>query len=192
MRRVTSRAFAPRPRALAAALERAGTVVLLDPGCARALHQFAPACGIALAPRLVHVSVYLRQRLARLRGAGVPAARRAGGLPRPVQPRGATSGSTRRPRALLQAAAGGKPPRELAQAREQAACSGAGGVYRKIWPRFAGRIAARRLEEFDGAGAARLATACPSCVRQLGRERPPGTVVDVLELLAEAMGLGPG
>jgi Fe-S oxidoreductase len=94
------------------------------------------------------------------------------------------------PRALLAAACGGRPPLELATAREGAWCSGAGGVYAKIWPERADRIRERRTAELAETGAARLATACPSCVRTFRKGLPPARVADVATVLAEAMELG--
>jgi Fe-S oxidoreductase len=169
------------------ALAGVDTVIALDPGCVRALSEFAREAGLGPAPRVVHVTEHLAEHLDRVRAA----------VRRPLGDEvayhdpchlGRHGGVFDAPRALLAVACGGRPPTELVEHGARASCSGAGGVYRKVWPAYARRIAWRRLTQHAATGAELLATACPSAARHLGRERPRGRVVTVVELLARAMG----
>ncbi|RME71065.1 MAG: (Fe-S)-binding protein [Planctomycetota bacterium] len=181
-------------RQLAAALraiDGAQTVFVLDPGCARALGPLAAAYGLS-APAVVRPWI---EALA----AGTAALR--GAIVRPIEPTvayhdpcqlGRWRGVYEPPRELLALACGGRPPREFAACRQQADCAGGEGLYEKLHPAGARRIAARRLAAFERTGAAWLATACPSAATQLARCAPPGLRVGcVTELLALATGDDP-
>ena len=84
------------------------------------------------------------------------------------------------PRALL-ARLLGRAPDEFARRREEATCSGGGGLVPITMPDVSERMAARRVREHDELGAGLLVTACAS---SLSRFRSAGAeVVDLVSLL---------
>lgn len=86
------------------------------------------------------------------------------------------------PRKLLKAATG-LVPEEFAQCRDQADCSGAGGLYPVSNPEGAREIARRRLEEDPAAHRPvhAVVTACPSARRNF--ERAGHQVFDLVDVL---------
>jgi Fe-S oxidoreductase len=178
---------------LARALEGAGEVLALDPGCAHAMDALYPAAGVTPRVRARTLVERLGERLDAVRAAvvrpleGEEAARLAYHDPCWL---GRHRGVFEPPRALV-AAASGRPPLEAPTCRERAWCSGAGLPYAKLRPAGAARIRERRLEEFREAGAARIVTACPSAARMLGKGLPAESApLDVVSLLARAMAPG--
>ncbi|MBI5368759.1 MAG: (Fe-S)-binding protein [Planctomycetes bacterium] len=88
------------------------------------------------------------------------------------------------PRRAL-AAATGAPPLEFRWNRRDAQCCGAGGGLPVTDRGAALEIARLRVEEFRATGADELVSACPSCVRWLGKAGAPAR--DLITLLAEAL-----
>ncbi len=174
-------------RALERALEGARRVLALDPVCVRALTEWAPPGRSAAEVRVEHVLEGLARERERVAACVVAPRTEPIAYHDPCH-LGRHRGVYEPPRTLLALACGGRAPVELRERREYAACCGAGGVYRKLWPGPARRIARRRLEQYAATGARRLATACPSATCHLGRERPAGEVTGVIELLAHACG----
>lgn len=174
---------------LAPALAGVASIVSPDPGCVHTLNVYwKEHAGIDIGGRATTSVERLHERLDAVRAA-VRAPVRASVAYHDPCFLGRRRGAYAAPRALIAAACGDAPPRELATSRERAWCSGAGAVYGKIWPESAAKIRERRLGDFDETGASRLATACPSCVRTFRKQLPPARAVDVVTLLAEAMGL---
>ena len=83
------------------------------------------------------------------------------------------------PRTILQAATG-QVPAEFAQARDDADCSGGGGLYPTSNPDGAREIAARRLASPGHGEADVVVTACPSARRSF--ERTGHRVLDVVDV----------
>jgi Fe-S oxidoreductase len=179
------RALAER---LAPALAGVRTIVSPDPGCVAAIsflwHEHA---GLDFRGRATTLVERLALRLDALRAAVRRPARGTIAYHDPCL-LGRRRGVYDAPRAILAAACGERPPMELATSREGAFCSGAGGAYGKIWPERAARIRARRLAEFEETGAARLATACPSCVAWFRKELGEARACDLASVAMEALG----
>ncbi len=162
-------------------------VIVSDPGCAYTFRKLYARVGVRLRPEVTTLVEYLHARLPALRRAIQAPITEVVAYHDPCH-LGRYAGIYDAPRALLSAACGGQAPRELANHHEHAWCSGAGGIYPKTAPEGARAIAARRLAEFDETTATVLATACPSCVRHLGRDEAPGRVENVVNLVARALG----
>ncbi|HEY3355822.1 MAG TPA: (Fe-S)-binding protein [Polyangia bacterium] len=96
------------------------------------------------------------------------------------------------PRALLGAAAGGRPPREMPRHGQESFCCGAGGghLFMEDAPP---RINVRRAEEAVATGADTVATACPFCMIMLTDglktldQEDRVKVLDVCEVLSAAL-----
>jgi len=74
--------------------------------------------------------------------------------------------------------------REFSRARNQAECSGGGGLLPTTMPDTARAIAEHRLREVREAKVSTVVTACSTCKRMLAREDVKA--VDLIELLADA------
>jgi Fe-S oxidoreductase len=155
-------------------------VVVHCPACAWAMRTQYRAFGVPLQPSVEHTAEFLESFVERL----------------PVDKRGEPAfyhdpcylgrwlGVYDAPRRLLGKALTGVL--ELSRARNEAVCSGGGGLLPATMPELARAIAAERVREVKEAGAKRVVTACATCSRQLGRE---GVVSeDLIEVLAKAVG----
>jgi len=82
---------------------------------------------------------------------------------------------------------------EMERSRENAWCCGGGGSVSTLFPHLALEVAHERLKEAQRTGATTIVTACPSCILMLDlaikRTRLPLRVIDVSELVADAMGI---
>ncbi len=74
--------------------------------------------------------------------------------------------------------------REFSRNRNQAECSGGGGLLPTTMPATAQAIAEHRLEEVREARVRTVVTSCPTCKRQLARDDVQA--IDLIELLAAA------
>lgn len=73
---------------------------------------------------------------------------------------------------------------EFSRARNEAECSGGGGLLPETMPDVADKIAEHRLGEVREAGVKTVVTSCPTCKKMLGRGNVEA--IDLVELLAEA------
>jgi dimethylglycine catabolism B len=81
----------------------------------------------------------------------------------------------------------GRAPDEFERNREQAECSGGGGLLPISMPEASTRIAEARLDAHEQAGGGTLVTACASSLR---RFRAQGTeAVDIASVVAQSLGL---
>lgn len=87
------------------------------------------------------------------------------------------------PRQLLTRALG-RAPEEFARSREQALCSGAGGLLPQTMPAASAAIAKRRLDEHAELGGGLLVTACASSLVRF--EKSGAEVVDLITILDES------
>jgi Fe-S oxidoreductase len=179
-------AFATHARAFARSLEGHARVIVVDAGCAMALERLYPEAGIPLAPGI--------ELLVELAARESSALSHVPSPPEPVRwhdpcQLGRGLGVYDPPRAVL-ARVLGRPPEEFDQSREQAVCSGAGGLLPSTMPAAARTIADARLAAHARAGGGRLVTACAASLLAL-RRRSRGTGVLVEDLLSWiARGLG--
>jgi Fe-S oxidoreductase len=179
--------FDHRARALAEDVARFRRLLVVDAGCALALRMYYPAAGVELRP---DVELLVEA-----------AAKRIGDLaPVPVDPGepvrwhdpchlGRSLGIYDAPRAVL-ARVLGRPVGEFLDRREQAICSGAGGLVPCTMPAVARDIAVARLEAHREAGGGRIVTACASSLVALRKAaRPSGVAVeDLASYIARALG----
>jgi Fe-S oxidoreductase len=179
--------FRDHAQRCARALVGVERLLVLDPGCAFTLGTLYARVGVRLAIEVTTVVEYLHEHLSAVRRAVQAPIDELVAFHDPCH-LGRYRGVYVAPRALLTVACGGREPIELSNHHERAWCCGAGGLYPKTAPDGARRIAARRMGEVDETSATVLATSCPSCVRHLGREEAPGRVLDVVALLARALG----
>jgi len=171
-------AFAQHARRVASDLAGYARVMVVDAGCALTLRQRFPEAGV---PLPTHVELLL-EAAARMLPELSPIPRDSGEPVRWHDPcqLGRGLGIYEAPRAIL-ARALGRAPDELDDRREDAACSGAGGLLPSTMPEIAKGIADARLEAHDQAGGGRIVTACASSLIALRKSaRPAGIPVDDL------------
>lgn len=92
------------------------------------------------------------------------------------------------PRAVL-ARLTGRPPLELPRCREQAECSGGGGLLPLTRPATSATIAKERIDEHQAAGGGTLVTGCAQSLKRFHKSGEDA--VDLMSLVAEALS-GPG
>lgn len=157
---------------LRALVSGAPRFVVLDPGCAVVLAELG-------AKTLVELAGARLERFARVpRLAALPSVR----WQDPCK-LGRGLGVYDAPRQLLSRALG-RAPAEFARSRDQALCSGGGGLLPLTMPETSARIAERRLDEHRELGGGLLVTACAS---SLTRFRKSGAeVVDLISILDES------
>jgi dimethylglycine catabolism B len=176
------RAFAAHAEAMARSLGAHQRVLVLDPGCALTLERrYRAECRVALRP---HVELLVEAVATALQSA--PAGRPAT-VGEPVRwhdpcqmSRGL--GVIDAPRAVLRRALG-RAPDELRDRKQEARCSGAGGLLPRTMPAVAGTIAGARLDAHARAGGGRVVTACGSSLLAL-RRRAAGSAVPVDDLVS--------
>jgi Fe-S oxidoreductase len=171
-----ARAFQRHARNVARSLAKRSRVLVVDAGCALALKRRYAQDDVEIASKvelLVEVAARSRSPLARV----------AGAIDEPVRwhdpcQLGRGLGIYDAPRIVLTRALG-RQPDELDDRREQAACSGAGGLLPATMPEAARAITDARLEAHAHAGGGRIVTACASSLVAL-RKRARGVAVDDL------------
>jgi Fe-S oxidoreductase len=153
-------------------------VVVNCPACVWAMRTQYRAFGVPLAALVEHTSEFLEGYIERL----------------PIKERRGTAfyqdpcylgrwlGVYDAPRRLAARALG--EVREFSRARNEAECSGGGGLLPTTMPDTARAIAEHRLGEVREAKIDTVVTACPTCKRQLARDDVK--TVDLIELLANA------
>jgi dimethylglycine catabolism B len=156
-------AFVRHARATARSLGRYARVVVADAGCALALKRLYPEAEVPLRPS-VEPLVQLASRM-------VSALAPLGEATEPVRwhdpcQLGRGLGLYEAPRSVL-ARLLGRQPDEFDDAREQAVCSGAGGLLPATMPEVARSIADARLEAHVRAGGGRIVTACAASLLAL-------------------------
>jgi dimethylglycine catabolism B len=171
-------AFTHHARVFARSLEKFASVIVVDPGCALALESLYAEAGASIAPRVELLVQLAARSLSALSPVSPPA--------QPVRwhdpcQLGRGLGVYEAPRAVL-ARLLGRAPDEFDDNREQAVCSGAGGLLPSTMPEVSGAIAAARLEAHARAGGGRVVTACASSLLAL-RRRAGGCGVAVDDLV---------
>jgi Fe-S oxidoreductase len=175
-----ARAFLGHARRLARSIEKRTRVFVVDAGCALALKRRYAEAGVDIAARVE----LLVELAARALPALSPASRPDDGPVRWHDPcqLGRGLGIYEAPRAILTRALG-RPPDELHERRQQAVCSGAGGLLPATMPEVARTITDARLASHARAGGGRIVTACASSLIAL-RKRAAGSGVAVDDLVS--------
>lgn len=180
------KAFVRQGEALARALEGKERLIVVDAGSASTIRVHLAAAGMVLP---VPVELFV-ERAARELGVLQPG---APGLPDgPVRwhdpcQLGRGLGIYDAPRAVL-ARALGRAPDEFERRREDARCSGAGGLLPVTMPEVARTIGATRAEEHERAGGGTIVTGCASSLRMF---RARGArAMDLVTVVARALGVG--
>jgi Fe-S oxidoreductase len=154
-------------------------LLVVDPGCARALETEYPRAG--LTPPAVDLFLDLvaqrRERLQQV--AGLPSLR----WHDPCQ-LGRGLGRFDEPRAILRQI-GGLAPLEFQRARRHAECSGGGGLLPATRPESARAIAAARVGEHRALGGGVLVTGCAQSLHRFRRAGEPAE--DIASLVARAV-----
>lgn len=164
--------FGQQVSRLRASVTGAERFVVLDPGCALVLAELGAKTLVELAAERLS----LFRRVNRLAGE------------RPVRwhdpcKLGRGLGQYEAPRALLGVALG-RAPDEFVRTREQAVCSGGGGLVPLTMRETAHAIAESRAEEHRRLGGGLIVTGCASSLAQL--RRAGADVVDLVSILAES------
>ena len=155
-------------------------LVVVDPGCARALLVEYPRLGIAKGPEVdlfIDLAAHARARLTPLPGA--PTFR----WHDPCQ-LGRGLGRYEEPRAVL-ARLAGRPPLELPRHRAEAVCSGGGGLLPATRPESARALAGARVAEHRALGGGVLVTGCAQSLHRFRRAGEPAE--DIASLIARAL-----
>jgi Fe-S oxidoreductase len=166
------RLHAERTAKALAAYER---VVVHCPACAYTMKHAYPRFGVPLAPRVEHSAEFLAPFADAL---PVVRKERAAYYHDPCY-LGRHLGVYDPPRRLLERAV--ERVHEFSLARDDAACSGGGGLLPITMPEVADEIARERLLEPKEAGVDRVITACGTCKQRLSRDGIEA--IDLLELL---------
>jgi Fe-S oxidoreductase len=171
-------AFRMHAERMARQLAGYARVVVHCPACVWAMRTQYRAFGVPLQPAIEHTSEFLEGFVERL-----PIARRRGtAFYQDPCYLGRWLGVYDAPRNLLSKALA--ELREFSRARNQAECSGGGGLLPTTMPATASAIGDHRLQEVREAKVSTVITACPTCKRML--DRPDVKAVDIVELLADA------
>ncbi|MCA9642386.1 MAG: (Fe-S)-binding protein [Polyangiaceae bacterium] len=165
-------------RALAAAAESSKQLIVLDPGCAGGGRESGlRARGALTLVELVATRLDLLGRL------DVPSGAR---WHDPCQ-LGRGLGVFEAPRAILTRILG-EAPGEFARSREEAVCSGAGGLLPVTMPDASGRIAAARIADHEDAGGGTIVTGCASSLRRF--KKSGAEALDIVDLIARSLAAG--
>jgi Fe-S oxidoreductase len=172
--------FAEHARGVARELASFARLVVVDAGCGLALRRHYPGAGVTLRPEVALLVEIAARSLPALAAVSPPS-----GEPvrwhDPCQ-LGRGLGLYDEPRAVL-ARAIGRAPDELRDSREEAPCSGAGGLLPCTMPEVARAVGDARLGEHRAAGGGRVVTGCASSLVAL-RKRARGSGVAVDDLVS--------
>lgn len=178
------RRFKEQGDKLAKALSGRERLVVGDAGCAAALRVHHAAAGIRMPVPILHFAEFAVRELDRF-GHLDEAFR--GGRVRWHDPcqLGRGLGVYDAPRQILSRVLG-RAPDEFERRREDARCSGAGGLLPITMPKVAERIAEQRLADHDRSGGGTIVTACASSARSF-RKSGQHTVLDLATVVLRAL-----
>jgi Fe-S oxidoreductase len=172
--------FLEAARRLTSEIAGAERLVVVDPGCARALLVDYPRIAASIHPRPELFLDLAFASIARLRSDKVAPLYR---YHDPCQ-LGRGLGRFDPPRAIL-ARLAGQAPAEFQRRREHGECSGAGGLLPATRPETSRAMAEARVEEHRRGGGV-LVTHCAQSLRRFRSRGEPA--VDLLSLIARALG----
>jgi Fe-S oxidoreductase len=171
--------FARHARGVAQSLSKCERVIVVDAGCALALKQRYAEAGVHLGAHVETLVEVAARRLSSLARVAVPGTE-------PVRwhdpcQLGRGLGVYEAPRNVLTRVLG-RAPEELEDRREQALCSGAGGLLPATMPAVARAISAARWSAHERAGGGRVVTGCAASLLAL-RRRAAGSGIAVDDLV---------
>lgn len=178
--------FLAHGRALAASLKEKGheRLVVIDAGCASAIRVHHANAGVGMQIPVEHFTEHAARELGRMT--------KVEGLDDgPVRwhdpcQLGRGLGVYDAPRALL-ARALGRAPDEFDRRREDARCSGAGGLLPLTMPETSKSVARRRVVEHVNAGGGTIVTGCASS--RASFEKQGTKSIDLVTVVARALGV---
>ena len=177
--------FLAQGEMLAPTVKHKARVVVIDAGCASTIRVHHLANGVGMIAPVEHFAELAARELGQLK--------RVDGLASdgPVRYHdscqlGRGLGVYDPPRALL-ARALGRAPDEFDQRREDARCSGAGGLLPVTMPETSRAIARGRVAEHDAQGGGTVVTACASSLKAFRKQGAKS--VDLVTVVARALGV---
>lgn len=180
------RRFRAQGEALVAALAGRERLVVADAGCASTLRVHHEAAGVRMPAPVLHFAELAARELSRLGRVDVDGSLEPGDVRwhDPCQ-LGRGLGVYDAPRQIL-ARVLGRPPAEFERRREDARCSGAGGLLPVTMPEVARTIAEHRLADHERSGGGTIVTACASSARAF-QAGGPRAVLDLATLVLWAL-----
>jgi Fe-S oxidoreductase len=174
--------FRQQGEMLAQAIKHRERLVVVDAGCAAAIRVHHANAGVGMIVPVVH--------FAELAARDLGAMKRVALGEEPVRwhdpcQLGRGLGVYDAPRAVL-ARALGRTPDEFERRREDARCSGAGGLLPLTMPDVARTIARQRLDDHARSGGGAVVTACASSLRSFRKEG--ARTMDLVTVVARALG----
>ena len=172
---------------LAKAIEGRERLVVIDAGCASTIRVHHANNGVGMIVPVEHFAERAARELGRMKqvpGLGDGPVR----YHDPCQ-LGRGLGVYDQPRALLSLALG-RAPDEFERRREDARCSGAGGLLPVTMPEVSRTIAKQRVAEHDAQGGGTVVTACASSLQTFKKQG--ANAIDLVTVVARALGVGSG
>jgi Fe-S oxidoreductase len=169
---------------LAQTLAHKERLVVVDAGCASTIRVHHAQAGTGMIVPVEHFAERAARELARMKpvpGLGEGPVR----YHDPCQ-LGRGLGVYEQPRALLSIALG-RAPEEFERNRNDARCSGAGGLLPVTMPEVSRTIAAQRIGEHEANGGGTVVTACASSLRTFRKQG--AKAVDLVTVVARALGV---
>jgi dimethylglycine catabolism B len=181
--------FVQQGEQLAQAAKHVERLVVVDAGCAATIRVHHANNGQTLGPPVQHFTEVAAKELAMLTRA--EAGTYGNGDVRWHDPcqLGRGLGVYDAPRAILGRVLG-RSPDEFERKRQDARCSGAGGLVPVTMPEVSRAMARDRLADHERSGGGTVVTGCASSLRSF--ERQGARVVDLVTVVARALGVGDG
>jgi Fe-S oxidoreductase len=177
--------FVQQGKMLAQALEHKERLIVIDAGCASTIRVHHADNGASMIVPVEHFA----ERAARELGSMGFVPELGAGPVRYHDPcqLGRGLGIYDQPRALLSRALG-RAPDEFDRRRQDARCSGAGGLLPVTMPDVSNGIASSRLAEHEAAGGGTVVTACASSLQKFRQQG--AKAIDLVTVVARALGVG--
>jgi Fe-S oxidoreductase len=179
-----AKGFVRQGEMLAQAIKHKDRLVVVDAGCASAIRVHLANAGVGMIVPVEHFAELAGRELGRIgRVAALD-----GGAVRYHDPcqLGRGLGVYDQPRSILTRALG-RAPDEFERSREDARCSGAGGLLPLTMPDVASGMAEQRLDDHARSGGGTVVTACASSARSFRKQG--ANVVDLVSVVARALGI---
>jgi Fe-S oxidoreductase len=177
--------FIQQGEMLAQAIKHKERLVVIDAGCASAIRVHHAHNGVVMAPPVEHFAELAARELAQMKA--VPGLGEGPVRYHDACQLGRGLGVYEQPRALLSRALG-RAPDEFDRRREDARCSGAGGLLPVTMPEVSKTIARERVAEHEASGGGTVVTACASSLRTFRKQG--AKAIDLVTVVAQALGVG--